>query len=107
MRGTGGVLLSRLLSPADASADDDTRPVVQQSADDLCQGFAVTHGGQADGKTPAGTTDVGGGLGVEVGGTALGLGAVDVIGVLKVLAVVGDQGQIQGHGLSAPPHGVG
>ena len=44
---------------------------------------------------------------MEVAGAALGLAAVDLAGVLQGLAVVGDQGQVDGQGLAAPAEGLG
>ena len=45
--------------------------------------------------------DVGGGVGVEVAGAVLGLGAVDLVEVAERLAVVGDQRQVDGQPLEA------
>ena len=49
--------------------------------------------------------EVGGGVGVEVAGAALGLAAVDLAGADQRQAVVGDQGQVDGQALAAAAQG--
>ena len=63
--------------------------------------------GQGHGEAQALADDVGGGVGVEVGGAALGLAAVDLVGVVQGLAVVGDEGQVDGQRLAAAAQGLG
>jgi hypothetical protein len=59
--------------------------------DDLFQGLALADVGQGDGEAAALADDVDRGIGMEVAGAVLGLGAVDFVGIVQVVAVVGDQ----------------
>ena len=44
---------------------------------------------------------------MEMAGAALGLGAVDLIGVVQVSAVIGNQGQVDGQRLTPSAYGLG
>src|SRR5262249_57791163 len=63
--------------------------------------------GEGNGEAQAVADDVGGGVGVERAGAALGLAAVDLGRVAQRLAVVGDQVQVDGQGLAAAAQGTG
>src|SRR5206468_5345188 len=51
--------------------------------------------------------DVGGRVGMEVAGAALGVAAVDLRGVMQRLAVVGDEGEVDGQGLALAAQRLG
>src|SRR5205807_1069159 len=59
------------------------------------------------GKAQATANDIGGGIGVEGAGAALGLAAVNLLQVVQGQAVVGDQVQVDGQGLPAAPQSLG
>ena len=61
----------------------------------------AAHRREGDREASAFADDVGGGVGVEVAGAAFGLAAVDFVGVVQGLAVVGDEGEVDGQGLAA------
>jgi hypothetical protein len=59
------------------------------------------HRGEGDGEASALLDDVGGGIGVEVAGAALGPAAVDLLRAVQGLAVVGDEHEVGGQRLTA------
>jgi hypothetical protein len=67
----------------------------------------VADAGQGQGEAAAVLDQVGGGVGVEVGGAALGLAAVDLGGIAERLPVVGDQGDVHGDDPAAAAQGAG
>ena len=69
--------------------------------DDILERLALADAGQGDGVPLPLADDVGGGIGVEVAGAVLGLGAVDLAEVAEGFAVVRDQRQIDGQPLEA------
>ena len=71
----------------------------EQALDHVLERLALRHAGQGDGVPLPLADDVGGGVGVEVAGAVLGLAAVDLVEVAEGLAVVGDQGQVDGQPL--------
>src|SRR5207248_3245114 len=79
----------------------------QQVADHVAQRLALADVGQGHGEALALADDVGGGVGVEVAGAALGRAAVDLVRVVPVAAVVGDQVQVDGDRLPTAAQGVG
>ena len=73
--------------------------LTEQPLDYVLERLALLDAGQGDGVALPLADDVGGGVGVEVAGAALGLAAVDLVEVAEGLAVVGDQGQVDGQPL--------
>ena len=69
----------------------------EQTLEDILHLLAAIDGGQGEGVALTAIIDVGGGVGVEVTGAALGLAAEDLAQVEHGLAVVGDQHQVDGH----------
>src|SRR5262249_10702283 len=65
------------------------------------------HVGQRQGEALAAHDQVGGGVGVEVGGATLGLAAHQLAGIFVRLPVVGDQSQVDGQVLPAAPQPPG
>ena len=76
------------------------RRLPQQPLEHLRQRLGPLDPGQSDGEALALVDDVGGSVGVEVSGAALGLAAVDLVLAVQRLAVVGDQGQVAGQRLA-------
>ena len=79
--------------------DADARRLAEQALDHVLERLALAHAGQGHGEPLPVADDIGGGVGVEVAGAALGLAAVDLVDVAEGLAVVGDQGQVDGQPL--------
>ena len=73
--------------------------LTQEALEHFLERFALLHPGQGHGITLPFADQVSGGVGVEVTGAALGLATVDLVEVAKRLAVVGDQGQVDGQSL--------
>jgi hypothetical protein len=69
---------------------------------DLLHRLALGDRRQRDREPLPSQDDVRGGIGVEVTGAALGLPTVDLLGVAEVLAVIGDQGQVDRQPLAPP-----
>ena len=90
-----------------AAANPDLGGLMQKVLQDRLQGFAPGDRGQCHGEAVTVADDVERGVGVEVAGPALGLGAVDLVGIMLRLAMIGDQDQIGGHALRAATQGPG
>ncbi len=90
----GAVLLS-----SQEPSSTKKEPSSTKKVEDRLHLLALVHHGEGEGVALAAVVDVGGGVGVEVAGAALGLAAVDLGLVAHGLAVVGDQGQVHGHAL--------
>ena len=85
----------------------DAGGLPEQALDHVLERLALRHAGQGHGVALPLADDVGGGVGVEVAGAALGLAAVDLVEVAEGLAVVGDQGQVDGQPLEVLAQGLG
>ena len=70
-------------------------------------GSPPADGRQGDGEAVAVVDDIERGVGVEVAGPALGLRAVDLVGVVQRLAMIGDQDQVDGQALRPAAQGPG
>ena len=71
-----------------AAANPDLGGLMQKAIQDRLQGFAPGDRGQCHGEAVTVADDVERGVGVEVAGPALGLGAVDFVGVVLRLAMI-------------------
>jgi hypothetical protein len=91
----GGVL-EAAIHQQNADIDAGGAHPPSQFADDLRRRGPAPDPDQGEGKALAVAHQIGGRVGVEVRGPALGLAAIDLEGVLKRLAVVWDQGQVAG-----------
>jgi hypothetical protein len=80
-------------------ADPGLTEQVQQPLEHLDHGGAVLDADQGHGETLTPAHDVGGGVGMKVGGAAFGLTAVDLFDALVGLTMIGDQGQVNRHAL--------
>jgi hypothetical protein len=72
----------------------------QQALQYRRQGVVAADRREGDREASAFADDIGGGVGVEVTGTALGLAAVDLAAVVQGLAVVGNEREVNGQGLA-------
>jgi hypothetical protein len=80
-------------------ADPGLPDQVQQALEHLDHRGTVLNANQGHGKALSPTHDIGAGIGMKVGRTAFGLAPVNLGGLLMGLAVVRDQGQVDGHAL--------
>ena len=78
-------------------ADPGLPDQVHQALEHLDHGGPVLNADQGHGKALAPAHDIGGGIGMKVSRTAFGLAPVNLGGLLMRLAVVRDQGQVDGH----------
>ena len=83
------------------AADAEGGQPAEQPLEHLGHLLAALDHGQRQGEALTPVVDVGGGIGVEVAGAALGLGAVDLQLGVERQAVVGDQHQVDGYLLGA------
>ena len=90
-----------------AAADADRGRLAEQALEDLLQRFAAGDGRQGDGEAGAAVDDIQRGVGMEVAGPALGRRAIDLVGVVQRLAVIGDQDQVGGQALRSAAQGPG
>ena len=88
-------------------SDADARRLPEEPLDHVLERLALGHAGQGDGVPLPLADDVGGGVGVEVAGAVLGLGAIDLVEVAERLAVVGDQRQVDGQPLAVSAQRLG
>lgn len=75
-------------------ADAGSRRFTQQALQHGRQSVVATHRREGDREASAFADDVGGGIGMEVAGAVLGLAAVNFLGTVPGLAVIGDEGKV-------------
>jgi len=71
------------------------------------EGLAPTDVGQGDREAPALADDVRRGIDMEVAGATPRLAAVDLLGIVEVRPVIGDEEEVNGQRLGAAAQGLG
>ena len=90
-----------------AGPDPDAGCLVQEALEHGLHRFAAADRRQGHGVAMVLVDHIGRGIGMEMRGAALGFAADDFLGIARGRAVIGDQGQVDGHPLTALPQRLG